>query len=268
MTTGKGIVYVATKEDRYVEEAFLSGESVKRQYSSLSITLFTDRPEHELCSSGVFDRVETIAGSAGVRSPWSDGQLNRLRCLRRTPYDRTLHLDTDTFVLTTELMSLFAVLDRAEVAMVETCLHDSFSRYYFGRRLFNAGLVLYSRTERVWRWLEAWEALSERNFRLSSLRTLPPVPFLSHVDESKRRELLCMDQISLAEVFTPEVNTFDLLFEVLERSWNHRGPLPGDENCEIRILHRYRLLATEHEAELSAAVERWRSGKMARNANA
>ena len=92
----RGIVYVATKNDRYVEEAFLSAESVKQRFPDLSITLFTDAPRHALCTTDRFDCVEMIEGVTGLASPWAEGQLNRLRCLPRTPYARTLHLDTDT----------------------------------------------------------------------------------------------------------------------------------------------------------------------------
>src|SRR5216684_1875167 len=96
----RGIVYVAVKRDRYVEEAFLSADSVKQRFPSLSITLFTDRPQHALCATDRFDAIEEISSATGFASSWAEGLLSRARCLRRTPYARTLHIDTDTRVLT------------------------------------------------------------------------------------------------------------------------------------------------------------------------
>ena len=196
-----GVVYVATVQDRFLEEAFLSAETVKQRFPDLPITLFTDRPGHKLCTALQFDSIETIEGAEKFRSSWAGGQLNRLRCLSRTPYSRTLHLDTDTRVLTEELPWLFDRLDDVEVAMVETAIDDSYSRSYSGYRMFNAGLVLYRREEKVWRWLQAWIALTERNFRLADQSPLPKVPLLVHVNsEDVRRRLLYMDQISLFEL--------------------------------------------------------------------
>ena len=63
MTQSRGILYVATKLDRYVEEAFLSAESAKQRYPDLSITLFTDRAASPLCSLGCFDRIEPVIGA-------------------------------------------------------------------------------------------------------------------------------------------------------------------------------------------------------------
>lgn len=106
-----GIVYVATNHDRYIKEAFLSADSIKQRNPDLPVTLFTDLPDHALCKTDRFDGVMPIVGVQGIGSRWAGGQLNRLRCLTRTPYVRTLHLDTDTRVLTEELPSLFTLLD-------------------------------------------------------------------------------------------------------------------------------------------------------------
>ena len=78
MTT-RGIVYVATKHDRYLEEAFLSANSVKERFPDLPITLFTDLPRHPLCLTGRFDQIETIVGVSGFGSNWAEGLLNRVR---------------------------------------------------------------------------------------------------------------------------------------------------------------------------------------------
>jgi hypothetical protein len=263
-----GIVYVATKFDRYLEEAFLSANSVKQRFPELSITLFTDLPHHALCSAaGCFDRVEPIVGVAGLASNWAEGQLNRLRCLPRTPYERTLHLDTDTRVLTEELPRLFDLLDDVDLAMVETATDDSYSRKHFGRRMFNAGMQLYRRNDRVWAWLAEWIATSERNFNLAGQTPLPAVPALAHVAaEDVRRKLLFMDQISLVEILSPEVNRFGLAVKILDYSWNHRGSRQAANNrAPVRILHAPGLKGLTHADILDLAF-RWKSSGRAAEA--
>lgn len=109
-------------------KVFLSAESVKRRFPDLSVTLFTDGPDHVLCATGCFNNVEHVESTPGISSVSAAGKLNRLRCLVRTPYARTLHLDTDTRVLTEELPWLFGRLDDVNVALVEKAIDDSYSR--------------------------------------------------------------------------------------------------------------------------------------------
>jgi hypothetical protein len=259
---GCGIVYVATVNDRFVEEAFLSADSVKQRFPALPITLFTDRPAHPLCQLSRFDSVQTIESVQSFGSHWAAGQLARLRCLPRTPYARTLHLDTDTRVLTDELPWLFDRLAESDVAMVETADDDSFSRLYSGMRMFNAGLILYRRTEQVWQWLDAWPKLTERNFRLADQSSAPAIPLLRNVaDGSARRRLMYMDQISLVEILNPGGNAFGLSVLNLEYPWNHRGSRkPENNRSVVKILHAPALKGLTHADILEVAFACKRAG--------
>jgi hypothetical protein len=253
-----GILYAATKKERYIEEAFLSADSVKQRYPDLSITLFTDHVDHKLCNTDRFDIVLAAPSTNGIEAEWSDGQLRRLLCLRNTPYQYTLHLDTDTQIVTNELMSLFDVLDSVDVAMVETAIDISSSRILFGRPMFSAGFVLYRRNQLTWDWLAEWASLSERNFRWASKRPLPRFSMLRHIpDEETRRNLLGMDQISLVEILSPEVNKFGLKLKILDFSWNYTGSRLAENNHgSPRILHLPRQKAVTHASELEAAMQR------------
>jgi hypothetical protein len=255
MSANRGIVYVATNHDRYIEEAFLSADSVKQRNPDLPVTLFTDLPDHTLCKTNRFDAVMPITGVQDIGSRWASGQLNRLRCLTRTPYARTLHLDTDTRVLTEELSSLFALLDEHDVGLVETMPDASYSRQHFGRPMFSAGFVLFRKTDIVWAWLQAWEELSERNFRWAGETPLPYVSILRHIaDEEVRRRLLNMDQISLAELLSPEVNLFSLAVKNLDYCWNHSGSRQARNNRKlVRILHTHALKWMTHADLLARA---------------
>ena len=257
----RGVVYAASMDDCYVEEAFLSAESIKRRHPFLPITLFTDRPQHMLCRMACFDSVQPIDGVNGLR-PWSAGQLNRLRSLPRTPYDLTLHLDTDTRVVTDGLLQLFSVLENADLAMAETTVDDSYSRIKFGSRMFNAGLALYRKQENTIEWLNSWADISQRNFIAATQPLIPRVPILDHVsDELVRRKLLGMDQISLIELLSPEINHTSLRITILDYSWNHRGSrLPENNRVPAKILHLPILKKTIVPDMLSVA-QRWNKEK-------
>jgi hypothetical protein len=240
----RGIVYVATIDSRYIEEAFLSAESVKRHCPTLSTTVFTDQPEHDLCSVGVFDQVFPASRALSVRLPWGEGQLNRLHALAHTTYRRTLHLDTDTVVVSSELISLFDMLDDVDIALVEASACDSYSCATLARRMFNGGMLLYRNDQKVMHWLGEWAALTERNARLGSMAKLPDIPFLQTVQsEQARRRLLFNDQISLAELLSPEVNRFNLAYRILDSYWNFRHVPDPQEKDHVKILHLPRELA-------------------------
>jgi hypothetical protein len=233
-SSGAGVLYVASMRDSYLEEAACAARSVRERYPSLPIALFTDRPEHPVCANGVFDRVEAIERWPGRTTPWAEGQLNRIRSLPCTPFARTLHLDTDTQVLSPDLPSLFARLDEGEVGMVETTEDDSYARYHLGRRMFNTGVILYRRTTLVEQWLGEWAARSERNFRMVARARLPPLPFVDHVaDEGVRRRLLSNDQVSLTEMLSPEINVLGLAMLQLDPLWNHRYAEPHDASGRL-----------------------------------
>jgi hypothetical protein len=259
----RGILYVAAKQDRYVEEALLSADSVKRRHPDLSITLFTTLPSHPLCGLGCFDRIEAIDGAGGFNSRWAEGQLDRLRCLVRSPYELTLHLDADTRVVTDNLAPLFDLLDDHDVAMAETALDDSYSRQHFGRRMFNGGLVLSRRNAKTAEWLAAWTALAERNFAQASTAPLPQPTSVDHVaSEQVRRNLLFNDQVALVEILSPEINRFDLAFAALDYSWNHRGSrLPENNRYPVRISHAPALRQLTHADLLATAFAWQRDGR-------
>jgi len=258
----RGIVYVATKLDRYVEEAFLSAESAKRHAPGLHVTLFTDRPANALCALGVFDEVRPIESRSGFGLAWAEGQLDRIACLARSPYERTLHLDTDTRVFSGALAGLFQVLEDADAAMVEENPGFSYATKHTGRRMFNAGFILYRRGDLVAQWLREWEARVRRNFTLALEEPVPIVPELAHVgDADVRRLLLRMDQIALMELLSPEVNAPGLLLTTLDDTWNYRGTMPRrGPGGPAKIVHAEAFKATTRPDLLGLAWQALQAG--------
>lgn len=250
---GNGVVYVASKLDRYVEEAFLSAESLKRHAPGIAVTLFTDRPDHPLCATPVFDSVLELQSVDGFGLAWAEGQLDRIACLARSPYEHTLNLDTDTRIHSPEVATVFRQLQHCDVAMVEARPENSYGARRSGRRMFNAGFILYRRSAAVEDWLAQWQARVRRNLGFALQSPLPEVPELAHVtDEEVRRTLLRMDQIALMEILSPEVNLPGLVLREMDETWNYRG---ATRPANVRIEHSEAFKASTRSDLLMVARE-------------
>jgi len=95
-----GILYIASG-DRYVNEAVFSAKSAKTQMPNIPITIYSDRE----IESDVFDNVKILQGDHGL-GILQPGML---------PYDRTLLLDSDTYVYS-NIYELFTILDEFDIA--------------------------------------------------------------------------------------------------------------------------------------------------------
>ena len=253
--TARGIVYVATQQDRFVEEAFLSAETAKRHAPGLPITLFTDLPENGLCRLGMFDAVERVDGG-GLADARANAQLNRIACLGRSPYDRTLYLDTDARVMSQAAPALFDTLDGYDIALVEDALDTSNARTWSGYRMFNCGVMLCQSGERLSALLRQWEARTRRNLALARATPLPDVPELAHVrDVALRRQLLEIDKFALWSVLPPGTPQTVARVLTLDETWNYRKP-PGNRPVNILHLHDRAGLPSAELRELAKAWEK------------
>lgn len=235
----RGIVYVATRREHYVAEAFLSAHSAKDFAPDLPITIFTDLHTSPFATSPCFDQVVPLATTRRYRSGWAEGQLDRVRSLINSPYDHTLHLDSDTRVMTPDFLALFPRLADIDIGMA-VCEPDvSKCASWTGLPMFNVGLILYRRSAQVLALLAAWEDLTRRHFELGNLDQVPQIDGVPHIDDAeRRRDLLFMDQTSFVQLLSPEVNRFDLKREILDEGWNFRGTGAGRTLAHpLRISH-------------------------------
>ena len=107
MTESKGVVFIATGE-KFVAEALISVRSVKNIMPELSISLFTDL--EDLVTSPP-DGVDSVFYLKEV----TKSCLDKMYPLVDTPYEKTLFLDTDTY-LCERVDALFDVLDKYDIA--------------------------------------------------------------------------------------------------------------------------------------------------------
>lgn len=221
---GTGMVYVATRRPHYVAEAFLSASSARDFAPDLPITLYTDLPDLPFCRSSAFTSIVPLATQRNYQSLWAEGQLDRVRSLRESPYEHTLHLDSDTRVMTPEFVTLFDHLHEIDIGMA-ICQPDvSKCAQMTGLPMFNVGFILFRRSVPVSALLADWEELTRRNFALGNQPVPPSTPVTAHLaDPEIRREALFMDQTSLVEILSPDVNRHGLHLEIMDESWNFRG---------------------------------------------
>ncbi|MFC1830915.1 hypothetical protein ACFL0S_02710, partial [Thermodesulfobacteriota bacterium] len=102
----RGVVYIATGE-KFVEEALISAQSVRKCMPEMAIVLFTDLAE-------LVDNPPEPVNSVVLLSDVRKSCLDKMYPLLDTPFDRTLFLDTDTYVCD-RIDELFEVLDHYDI---------------------------------------------------------------------------------------------------------------------------------------------------------
>lgn len=106
-----GVLYAAFGGGKHLKYAITSAKSLKRNSPGVPCCLFTDVPQAKL-PAGLFDQV--ISAKKQAKPPLK--MLDRLLCFAKTPFERTLALDADTYICA-KLQGVFKVLDQFDVAM-------------------------------------------------------------------------------------------------------------------------------------------------------
>jgi sulfur relay (sulfurtransferase) DsrF/TusC family protein len=154
-----GVYYIAFG-DKYVEESAFSARSVK-EHCGLKTAICCDAITDE--QREAFDIVTLIdADHARVKVDY----------LEKTPFERTLYLDSDTLVLE-DISEMFKILDKYDVAMTHdfarkrhkwSGLIPEYKDVPDGFSEFGGGLVLYHVT-RAQEFMELWKFYFYKNFK-------------------------------------------------------------------------------------------------------
>lgn len=152
-----GAVYIITQDPRYVDMLLTAATSLKRAMPELPITAFSQFP----VESSLFENVIRV-------EPTADGFYDKCSFVRNSPYDRTLLIDADTYVLE-PISELFSLLDHFDCAAThEEYLNTDWHNRYLRPDIpssfpeFNTGVLLLKRSERCDRLLEKWGDLYRR----------------------------------------------------------------------------------------------------------
>lgn len=114
----RGVLYISAADD-YCREACLSAKILKRSMPDVPTALITD-------GDGKYPYIDTVIEMENPRYDFGDKVFN----IHRTPFDRTLFLDTDTYVYS-DVSELFDVLDEFDLAAAHVPhwgVHDRTSR--------------------------------------------------------------------------------------------------------------------------------------------
>jgi hypothetical protein len=199
----------------------------------LPVTLYTART----VAAADVDDVVAFAG---------DGYLSRIPILEASPYERTLFLDSDTYVCG-DLAGLFALLDEFDIALAHAPIRaiyaiegvpDSFPE-------FNAGVILYRGSDRVKAAFRDW---ADRFARFQEQRDRGEIRWLR--PEGKR--IHTHDQGSLRAALYRS----GLRIATLPPEYNCRFTQPGFVDGPVRILHGRGLDLAEVAAALSTSAAR------------
>lgn len=152
-----GVVYVATGPD-FVDEAEISAEQMRNVMPDVDITLFSDRHTN----SSIFDSVVHIDSPAY-------SFLDKVESIQRSPYQKTLYLDTDIYV-NKPVYELFDILDEFDIAASidahqqpvipndEYAAPEIYTGEYDPIPEFNCGLLSFRDNGRVKECFENWES--------------------------------------------------------------------------------------------------------------
>lgn len=146
----QGVLYIAAG-DAHTTAAVRSAESVRRTNPDLSIHIFTD-------SGRTVDPVFTSHGPIG------DGHYrSKVDYVGRTPFHKTLYLDSDTRVLV-NIEEVFDMLDHFDIALAhahrrnhQNTLQEWTRPIPYSFPQLNGGVIAYRRTPAVDALLEDWK---------------------------------------------------------------------------------------------------------------
>jgi hypothetical protein len=204
-----GAVYIITQDVRYVNLLLTSAESLKRAMPDLPITVFSQFP----VESRLIEKVVKV-------EPSRDGFYDKSRLIQNSPYNRTLFIDADTFVLA-PIPEIFTLLDHFDCAAThEEYLNTDWHNRYPQAGVppsfpeFNTGILMLKRSDRLHRMLEEWGAL-----------------YRKYLDEKPGQAINDQPFFRVAAYFS------DVRIATLTREYNCKFRGQGYLNGKVKILH-------------------------------
>jgi len=155
----KGVIYTATdpltapckarfSEDKRPDLQFeYSFKSLKFHHPHLSVTLFTNYPSLLENKLGVDSIIEC---------PNDYGYMPKALNLARSPYTKTLFLDTDTEILG-KLDGLFDLLDDCNFAISKECWDNYLDVVWAPESVFNTGVFVFDSSSASKQFISLWE---------------------------------------------------------------------------------------------------------------
>ena len=215
----RGILYMVTGEE-YIEEASTSARSAADAMPDIETAIATDTLETDLSA---FDRVIEYE----FERKEVDGRtwlLNSTIPSDLSPYDRTLFLDSDTYVAA-DASEVFDLLDDFDLAMTPSPKRTQVEELPEPWHRFNCGVIAYRDSPQIREFLRHWNDIYRERLPKQN----------SPIDQPAFA-------IALAES--------DLRWFNLPRQYNVRVPRRGHLSREAKIIHGRHPAGLERVAEV------------------
>jgi hypothetical protein len=225
---GFGILYVATGPP-CLEEATRSAASVRAYMPDVPTAIFTDEPQ--AVSPAHFNLILPLANATRT-------SYDKIGGLARTPFERTLFLDSDTLLLA-PVYELPPLLDSFELAYCHAPTRFGPYDYPGCNEAFpqgNSGVILYRNTERLKALFTVWDKLYQ--------------------EESAHRHRAGIVGMVDQPSFRQALFSSDLRFTILTPEYNLRTPTPyfAGGRAMVKILHGREPEISKAAAEVNATL--------------
>jgi len=202
----RGILYMVTGEE-YIEEASVSARSVADEMSDIETTIATDTLEADLSAFDQIIEYEFERKEVDERT-WL---LNSTIPPDLSPYDKTLFLDSDTYIAA-DVTEVFDLLDDFDLAMTPSPKRTQVEELPEPWHRFNCGVIAYRDTPEVNKFLEHWNKVYRERLPKQN----------SPIDQP---------------AFAIALAKSDLRWFNLPRKYNVRVPRRGQLSGEAKIIH-------------------------------
>ena len=179
----KGVIYIVSGA-RYTEMAIASAQSLKRHNSDLKVHLITDQ------------EIEIILHIDSIDIIKDAHRRSKVDYMYKSPFEHTLYLDADTFVLH-NLDELFDVLLRFDIAMAHAHKRNKTHLQKWREEIpqafpqMNSGVVLFRKNKETLKLLKDWQEV----FHAAGFKR----------DQITLRELLWLSDLRI-HILPPEYN--------------------------------------------------------------
>jgi len=207
-----GVLYIATGK-QYIQEAKYSARSISNHMPEVGITLVTDERNIQEKEFDNIINLDSLSNDPGASTFSED----------LSPYDKTLFLDTDTYV-TQNLGELFGILDEFDLAVTMSPSRKSIEGLAEPWREYNTGVFAYKSSPEIDSFFSTWGEIYE---------------------SWREKHNTSANQPS----FTIALSKSNLDFFTLPREYNVRIPRIGYITNDVKILHGH------HPGELSQIAD-------------
>lgn len=203
----RGILYLVVG-DEYVAEARDSVHSVREHMPDIDIAIATDDGGYDLDPFDQVIRLDQVRQETQGERDWL---LDSTLAPDLSPFDKTLYLDSDTYVCT-DVSELFGLLDQYDLAISRVPNQPSVADLPEPWHLYNCGVIAYRDTKLMRALLSDWQTR-----------------YRSQLDNLERP----VDQPAFAQaLYNSDVRWF-----TLPREYNVRVPRRGTLANGVKIIH-------------------------------